>query len=272
MKIEKLFSSRKNNCLVLLFKETDEVFVNTLRRLIMGEVPTLAIEEVEFYKNTSALYDEMLALRLALIPIKTDLKSYELKEKCSCQGKGCPKCELKIILQSSKSGEVTAFEAKSQDPKCSFVYDIPIVKLGPKQKIELEAKAILGQGKNHTKWSPGYCFFKNEQTIKIDEKKIKDSQELAKLYPLLFDYKQGKLFLKKENLYLTNAADALGDIPGIKVEEGEDYIFTLESWGQLSHKEILNQAADIFLEKLEEFNEKLKNKQEKSSGVGVPEA
>ena len=46
-------------------------YVNTLRRLFMNEVPVMAIEDVEFRKNDSGLYDELVSLRLGLIPFKT---------------------------------------------------------------------------------------------------------------------------------------------------------------------------------------------------------
>ena len=48
---------------------TDISYANTLRRLFMNDVPVLAIEDVEFRKNDSGLYDEMVALRLGLIPL-----------------------------------------------------------------------------------------------------------------------------------------------------------------------------------------------------------
>src|SRR3989338_11597011 len=161
MKIEKIKEEQKKSKLVLLFKECDEVFANTVRRLILEEVPTLAVEDLEIKDNSSALYDEMLALRLALIPIKTDLKSYTLKEKCKCQGAGCSQCELKITLKTGKKGTVYAEEAQSADPKCVFVYPkMPIVKLLAKQKVDLTMTAVLGKGKDHAKWAAGWAFYK----------------------------------------------------------------------------------------------------------------
>ena len=53
---------------------------NAIRRYILAYVPTVAIHDVEIKKNGSAIYDEMLAHRLGLIPLKTDLKSYKLWE------------------------------------------------------------------------------------------------------------------------------------------------------------------------------------------------
>ena len=96
MKLEKLHLDKKSNKLILRIKDSNEEMINTLRRLILEEVPTLAIEEVELFNNSSVLYDEMIALRMGLIPIKTDLKGYNFRDKCTCEGAGCAKCQLKI--------------------------------------------------------------------------------------------------------------------------------------------------------------------------------
>ena len=61
-------------------------FANMFRRAMMSEVPTLAIENVRIYDNTSVLFDEMLAHRLGLIPLRTDLEQYRLRSECTCGG------------------------------------------------------------------------------------------------------------------------------------------------------------------------------------------
>jgi DNA-directed RNA polymerase subunit D len=60
-------------------------FVNALRRIILTEVPTMAIDEIILLENSSILNDEILAHRIGLIPLKTDLDSYNLPEECECE-------------------------------------------------------------------------------------------------------------------------------------------------------------------------------------------
>src|SRR3989344_8105904 len=145
MKLEKLKEDKKSRKLSFLLKGSNEVFANTIRRLILEEVPTLAVDDLEIKDNGSALYDEMLGLRIGLTPIKTDLKSYELKENCKCGGTGCARCELKMVSKASKKGYVYAEEVKSTDPKCAFAYpSMPLAKLAGKQKIDIQLTAILG--------------------------------------------------------------------------------------------------------------------------------
>ena len=170
LKIEKIAKSKDR--VVFLLKGSTEVFANTVRRLVLEEVPTLAVEDVEIKDNNSALFDEMLALRLGLCPIKTDLKSYNHKESCKCEGVGCAQCELKITLKAGKNGYVYAGEAKSSDPKCTFVQEqMPVVKLLPKQKLDVTLTAILGKGKEHVKWAAGWAIFRRERVLNVSKAK-----------------------------------------------------------------------------------------------------
>ena len=251
MKIEKLNWDKKKNKLSFLLKDTEESFANAIRRLILEEVPVLAVEDLEIKENSSALYDEMIALRLGLSPIKTDLKSYELKEKCKCGGEGCARCELKIVLKGSKKGYVYATDAKSEDPKCKFVYNMPIVKLLPKQKIEMQMTAILGKGKEHAKWSPGWTWYFGWPEFKVSAKSKLD--ECVKRCAAAVESRGGALKIKDIAKW-NGACEEICEKNDVEVVNSEtNLVFNVESWGQLSCKEMLDKSADILLEKLDEF-------------------
>lgn len=53
-----------------VLSDTDTSVANTLRRIMIAEVPTLAIDLVEFHENSTVLNDEYIAHRLGLIPIR----------------------------------------------------------------------------------------------------------------------------------------------------------------------------------------------------------
>ncbi len=254
MKIEKIKQEKKKGKLTFLLKGSNEIFANALRRTIMEEVPVLAVEDLEIKENNSALYDEILGLRLGLTPIITDLKSYVLKDKCKCAGAGCAQCELKMSLKASKKGYVYAEDAESSDPKCTFAQPkMPIVKLLAKQKVDLTMTAILGCGKEHTKWVPGFVFYMKEPVIKIG--KVADPIKVAELCPKnVFVVKGNKLEINKDKLYDCHYCQQCVNIDSnIVFEDNGNLIMNIESWGQLSCKEMLTKSAEIMITKVEEM-------------------
>jgi DNA-directed RNA polymerase subunit D len=141
----------------------DENFANALRRTMMMEIPTMAIEIVDFIKNDSVLNDEILAHRLGLIPLSFDPKLYNLKEECKCGGKGCSLCQVKFVLRKKGPCMVYSRDLKSNAPDVKPVYEnIPIVELFEDEELELEAYAQLGFGKDHAKWQGAIVGFKKE--------------------------------------------------------------------------------------------------------------
>jgi len=238
--------------------KTTESFVNTLRRMVIEEVPTLAVEDVTFRQNNSALFDEMLALRLGLTPIKTDLSSYSLPSGPEDIEERNAKCTLEIGLKVAKKGTVYAGAAKSKDPKCTFVYPkMPIVKLHTKQKIDLSMLAVMGQGKEHTKWSPGHVWFRNKAalTIKQNAKLLEENKN--RYPPQIFD-KSGKISAKQiEENDLFDAVDRICDDLIKVVYSGDTFIIDVESWGQLSISEMLQTAAEMLGAKATELSSKL---------------
>ena len=262
MEVRFLTKEKKTGRMSFIVKGTNPAFMNAVRRSIINEVPTMAVEDIEIRKNSSILYDEMIAHRLGLIPLKTDLKSYIPVDKCSCQGAGCAKCSVKLTLKAKGPGVITAKELQSMDPKIIPVYpDMPIVKLLKGQQLELEATAVLGRGKEHVKWSPGVAYYKYKPVVEILKNPAR-AEEIAKRCPVdVFDCKGGKLSINKDNhlncILCGECADlAQGDI---KLNESSDeFIFFVEPFGQLSHRQMLEEAVTILNDQLEEFIGKIK--------------
>ncbi len=153
--------------LKILEKSTDSVkiqlqgvslaYANAIRRIALSEVPVMAIDEIVILENSSIIYDELLAHRLGLIPLKTDLSRYVLPKDCDCGNPlGCLKCRVLLVLDSGAKEsvkEILSGELISEDEAIIPVRsDIPIVKVAPGHKVKLEAYARLGTGKEHAKW------------------------------------------------------------------------------------------------------------------------
>lgn len=262
MELKIISENEKNNELIFLLKNATPAFANALRRIMLEEVPVMAIEDVEFRRNSSTLYDEMIALRLGLLPIKTDLKSYNLPRKCKCNGEGCARCQLKMTLKVKGPVIVYASDIKSGDSKIVPVYPkMPIVKLLKGQKLEFEATAMLGEGKGHAKWSPGHIYYTYMPQLNLKMlENIEDSIQLCSKHSA--DSKNNKL-IEQHLLDCRQCASYL-DAQDLTIQgDGTEFIFYIESWGQISCSEIFETALDIFQEKIENLQEELKKKEEK---------
>ncbi|MBP2132101.1 DNA-directed RNA polymerase subunit D [Methanomicrobium sp. W14] len=166
------FSRLESEAVKFVLSGSHPAFANSLRRSMIGEVPKLAIEDVMIYDNSSALFDEMLAHRLGLIPLKTNLSDYKKKSECSCGGKGCPSCEAVYTLSVEGPGLVKSSDLIPQNPDAAPVSpNIPIVKLEEGQKVVLEAHAEINIGLEHAKWqSTLACGYKAYPVVKIDDR------------------------------------------------------------------------------------------------------
>lgn len=229
-------------------------YANTLRRLMIGEVPTMAIEDVIINKNDSVLYDEIIAHRLGLIVLKTDLKSYNMQSVCKCKGAGCAQCQLKLTLNVEGPKTVYAEDIKSTDPKVIPVYPKTVlVKLLEGQKLEVEATAVLGIGKEHSKWNPGLIWYYNEPTFTINNKH-KDFEKFKDQFPTQVFNAKGQIDEKLINTpQLIDACTGVNE-EIVKVEhDRESFVFTVESFGALSASEIVETAMEVYDGQIKSF-------------------
>jgi len=237
-------------------EEIDESLANAIRRSAL-EIPILAIDEVEFYKNDSVLYDEVLALRLGLLPLKTE--KMELQEECSCKGKGCSKCSVQLKLQAK--GPVTIY-AKDLKGKADVVYgEMPIVKLIEEQELEFVATARLGKGIEHTKFSPGLVYYRNVGEIEVS-RDCDDCKKCVEACPLgILSIEKGKGEFDKYKCDLCEACVEECKKHGkdaIKIKPGKELIFFIESWGQLPAKDILEEAVKALKDNLKIVGKEIK--------------
>ncbi|HEX2615504.1 MAG TPA: DNA-directed RNA polymerase subunit D [Nitrososphaera sp.] len=150
---------KSNERIVVRFNNIPRQYVNSLRRLAISEVPTLAIDDVVILENSSVMHDEAVAHRLGLVPLRTDPGRFVMPHECDCKSTlGCSKCRVLLVLNAEaneKTKVVTSGEMMSEDELVKPVSkDIPIIVLAPNQKLKFEAYARLGIGKDHAKWQP----------------------------------------------------------------------------------------------------------------------
>jgi len=168
----------------------DAAIANAVRRILLAEVPTMAIEKAFIYNNTSVMQDEVLAHRLGLIPLDVDARYFEFKpktddgnagkedESTTDAGSSEHTLEFELKVKCTKNPDVSD---QSSDPnhmyKNSKVFskdikwipignqkdmitakplhdDILIVKMRPGHEIDIKLHAVKGIGRDHAKFSP----------------------------------------------------------------------------------------------------------------------
>jgi DNA-directed RNA polymerase subunit D len=267
---------KTDNTLRLLIQGVDVPYVNALRRIILAEVPTMAIDEVVVIENSSVLQDETIAHRLGLVPLKTDLKSYNLPEACSCKSEfGCNLCRVTLTLDAeTKEGTKPVYsgELVSENPEIVPVSGtIPILKLAKEQRVKLEAYARLGKGKTHAKWQPvSMCAYKYHPKIEIAARRCDACGKCVDICPKKVFAKTGNKIEVRDLLACTLCQDCVEICPqepkAIKVGwEENTFIFSLESTGALSPEKIMEETIKILDKQLKELESLPKVKKSEES-------
>jgi len=271
----------KNDLFARLIAEgVDSAFMNSLRRVIIAEVPAMAIDDVVVVENSSMLHDEILAHRLGFIPLKTDLGSYNLPEDCSCKSElGCNLCRVSLTLNvEAEGGDRTVYSGDlvSENPHVLPVSDkIPIVKLAPDQHLKLESYARLGKGGKHAKWQPvSMCAYKHFPKVKINEKECDSCGKCVDVCPkrVLSISEGGKRIELRNVIECTVCHDCVGVCPkspsAIEVSWDQDvFVMDIESTGALEVDQIISEAVKILDRKFESFLEQLAVKKDEASQV-----
>jgi DNA-directed RNA polymerase subunit D len=247
-----------------LIEGVDVAFANALRRTMISEVPIMTIEDIFFFDNSSLVPDEVLAHRIGLVPLKTNLDAYVLPEDCDCDAElGCPKCRAILTMDiEAKDNTITVYsgdlvsEESSTSPASM---KIPLAKLAPGQAIRFEAYAQLGQGKVHSKWSPvSMCVYQNVSLVPINDKAA--AQECVNVC----DDKTA--IINGNNLKILDiqrfesckmCRELIHHEMIMSHLKQDEFLFTVESNGALPPQRVVEEAVKILKKKLVGFTEKI---------------
>mmetsp|Transcript_8998 Transcript_8998/g.13468 ORF Transcript_8998/g.13468 Transcript_8998/m.13468 type:complete len:303 (-) Transcript_8998:72-980(-) len=279
----------ENNTDMIKFtvKNIDLTTANTLRRVIIAEVPTLAIEFVTILANSTVLHDQFIAHRLGLIPLDSrTIDSFNLKEECTCEG-GCEHCEVTYTLNVKNTGEevrdVTSRDLNVETKTGKYVQPVHkneddavlIVRLGKNQELNLRAVAIKGIGKEHAKWIPvAVATFQIEPIININEDVMdkmdrKDMMKFVESCPkkvYQYDRDRGiEVVDKRLCVYCRECTEVLEEIDVadiedlVSIEQSKDtFIFSVESTGVLDPGDIVMRGLGILKSKINNLKGELR--------------
>lgn len=149
------FTEKSDDKAVFTIVGCSIALANALRRIMIADVESWAIEYVTFTKNSTVLSNPFIAHRLGLIPISVSGPP-EVLAKYNDQNT--------ISLSFSKTsgtdpeewyGEMMQFNDMGDGVKVSFpIEQIPIVKVCKGQQLEFTAELVRGTGSQHSKWRP----------------------------------------------------------------------------------------------------------------------
>ena len=277
MKIRVL--EQKDDFIRFSLDETDPSHANALRRTLIADLPKMAIEDVEFhlgpirtddgkeFESVAPLFDEIIAHRLGLVPIPTDLDLFEPKATCkTCGGEGCTTCT--IIYSINKRGPGMVYSGDMEpigDPKLKPPNaKIPIVELGPGQAMLVYATAVLGKGRDHAKWQPTTSIsYKYHPTVTIDNKKLDGKKFPVEVCPVdILQNPDGKVTVEsEEKCTMCNACVEAAEKGGwggsIKISgDPSRIVFGLETDGSIPAGRVLLEAFSILEKQFADLAEK----------------
>lgn len=223
-----------------LVQNTRNDILNAIRRTIMLHVPVLGIKEVSVYKNESVMPDEMLAHRIGLVPIYSDDvddKEYHLYLKKTSG----------VVYSGDISGNLDV-----------ALKHIPLVELNKDRSLELELLVKKGTGEQHTKYCPASVFFYNTAEIKQNA----DFEDIESICPGHFlGRKANKIFLKDPyDCDICRYCESKSNKALELVFNPNEFIFTLEPYGNLDLDLMISYAADYLNNDLEELKSQLEGK------------
>jgi len=229
---------KKDNKLILI-TEANESILNSIRRYA-NQIPILAVDEIEISKNDSPLYDETIAHRIGLIPLKNEGKEGEkLKLNVKIEG---------VVYSEELKGDV------------KIIYDkIPITLLDKGQELELSATVKTGKGREHSKFSPGLIFYRNVFEVKVD--KTCPKEVIGSCPKNLLKLKDGRIIVDDD--FKCDSCDACIEFckkngkDSIEIVPTKELLVTIESFGQLNVEEVFKKSIDVLKKDLAELSKKL---------------
>ena len=215
---------------------------NGIRRAMLADVPTLSIDTVRFVENSSVMFDEQLALRLGLVPLTTPEGEFDEGD------------EITLALDVQGPGTAYSGDLVTADPMVEPAdTNIPIIELKEDQRLELEADAVLGRGRDHAKHQGGVAIgYRNLQHVEVvgDAAEYGDSdaqmvrgviEEDDELIPTeTFDNDLRNRYPEKE-VVVTDVEDA--------------FVFHVETDGSMSVEELVLRAVDTLYDRAAELEQ-----------------
>ena len=248
------FVEKKERSARFVVRPITPAFANGIRRAMVADVPTFSIDTVRFIENSSVMFDEQIGLRLGLVPLTTPPGEFEMGDE--------------VTLSLDVQGPETAYSGDlvSTDDMVQPADDnIPVIDLKEDQRLEIEADAVLSNGRDHAKHQGGVAVgYRHLQQVEVvgDRGEFDDDdphilrgviEEQAAEHAADDDAENGDLVATEE---FDN--DLTERYPGKEVEVNDvtdAFVFDVETDGSFSVEELVVGAVDTIEGRAEELKE-----------------
>jgi len=258
---------------------TDTSIANALRRVMLAEVPTIAIDLVDLEANSSVLNDEFIAHRLGLIPLTSmraaEMKSYldptedddftevELTLDVTCTTDATMDVTSDMLMPDPRYPDIVPVH-QGRNTGLDTERGILIVKLRKNQQLKLKAIARKGIGKDHAKWNPcATAFYHFQPDIRINHAlmqtlSVEQRKEWVNSWPskaVKYNDQSGQVEIEDAELYQyddehVEKAVQMGhpDLCHV-IQKTDTFVFTVETTGSLQPQVIVMNALDVLVDK-----------------------
>ncbi|KAK1171702.1 DNA-directed RNA polymerases I and III subunit RPAC1 isoform X1 [Acipenser oxyrinchus oxyrinchus] len=276
----------------------DAAIANAFRRILLAEVPTMAVEKVFIYNNTSIVQDEILAHRLGLIPIKADPRLFEYRSAGDEEGTEIDTIQFQLNIKCSRNPRATK---DSTDPSelylnhmvytkhmkwipignqadlfseadiCPVHDDILIAKLRPGQELDIIMHCVKGIGQDHAKFSPvataSYRLLPEISLMQAVEGDL--AEKLKRCFSkgvIEIENVDGRKFAKVVNSRLDTCSREVLRYEELKnkvklARVRDHFIFSVESTGILPPDVLVSEAIKVLMAKCRRFLDELDSPQ-----------
>ena len=261
----------------------DASLANAFRRILIAEVPTIAIDKLWIHDYDNVMAEEVFAHRLGLIPLKVDARLFKMKEsadepdtdentvKFELQVECTANAEarkdevdpsLKFINHEVKSGHLQWISC-SDDQTTKFLDNpirpvtdsIVLTKMRPGQRIHATMHCYKGLGKEHAKWSPvATASYRLLPEIRLLQPITgPDALKLQQCFP------PGTIGIRNDTAFVNNPRKDTASREALRHDEFKDkvlltrvrdhFIFSIESTGCQPPETLFEMAADVLVQK-----------------------
>ena len=236
---EVTFIDRDDRSARFLVRGVTPAFANGVRRAMIADVPTLSIDTVRVIENSSVMFDEQLAQRLGLVPLNTP-DDYR------------PDDTVTLAIDVEGPGTAYSGDLVSSDEKVQpAAENVPIIDLKENQRLELEADAELGYGKDHAKHQGGVAVgYRHLQRVEVVGEKSEFEDDEPEILRGVIEA-DGELVDTE-----TFGNDLSERFPGKELEVTDvpnAFVFDVETDGSMSIDELVLKATESLGTRAEEL-------------------